>query len=508
MDSHSDIGTFSPQVKRLMLIGAPLLALLIYFLLPSSYIDPTEGPQAFGHAGRACIAVVIWMALWWFTEAVPIAVTALIPAVMFPLLKITSPVQAMEPYASNTIFLFMGGFLLAIGVHRWGLDRRIALTTLRIVGTKSNSIIAGLLVATAFMSMWVSNTATAAMMVPIVMAILALVRTTQGGQMTRAERNFGLSVLLAIAYGASIGGMGTIIGSPPNGIYVRFMEQTYGVEVGLLQWMKVGLPIVVILLPACWFILCKVLFRDTIKEVKGGAEWVKTELEALGSMTRAEKIVAAVFGLAVFLWMFGGLIRGIEINGVLPFQAMSDAVIAMFCAMLLFCIPVDIHKNTHALTWDDCKDLSWDVLLLFGGGLSMAEALQTTGSGALIGAQAVAFAGAPSWLIILGVCTIMVFVTNFTSNTALAATMMPLLASVAPVLGVHTEVILLVTAISASAAFMMPVGTPPNAIIFSTGRITIIEMVKAGFVLSLVSIVVISAVTTLMSSSWWHSFLH
>jgi sodium-dependent dicarboxylate transporter 2/3/5 len=493
--SEMDIGSFSPGAKRVALIGAPLLAFVLYWLLPTSYISPSGAEVAFSHAGRACISVVVWMAIWWFMEPVPIAATSMLPIVLFPLLQVTTAGKAMGPYASSTVFLFLGGFLIAIGVARWGLDRRIALTALKIVGTKPAAIVGGLMAATAFMSMWISNTACAAMMVPIAMAVLNLVRSAQRGPLSQAERNFGVCLLLGIAYGASIGGMGTIIGSPPNGIYVRFMEQTYGVQISLLDWMKVGLPVMIVLLPVCWLVLTKVLFRSTIGEVEGGREWVANELKNMGPMSKGERVVLGVFCAAVFLWTFGGLIRGIEIGGTQPFKPLTDAVIAMACGVSLFCLPVGNGKM--AITWHDCADLSWDVLLLFGGGLSMAGALQATGAGALIGAQAAVFAGAPVWIVILGVCALITVTTNFTSNTALAATMMPLLGSVAPVVGIPENSLLLVCALSCSAAFIMPVGTPPNAIIFSTGRISIIQMVRAGIVLSICSTVIISAFSIL-----------
>ena len=500
--SKTNVGTFSPGVKSAMLLIAPLLAVAVYFLLPTQYVNPSGETVAFTHAGRACIAIVLLMALWWFTEAVPIAVTALLPIFLFPMLHVSTAAQAMAPYASGTIFLFLGGFLIAAAVQRWGLDRRIALTTLRIVGTGPDSIVAGLMIATAFISMWVSNTATAAMMVPIAVAVLQVVRDRTGGEITDGEKNFAICVLLAIAYGSSIGGMGTIIGSPPNGIYTRFVEQTYGDQVTLLDWMKVGMPVTLLLLPAAWLILTKVLFRNTISEVRGGAEWVKEELGRMGPLSTGEKRVTYVFLLAVILWSFGPLIRDIEIAGIEPFKPMTDAVVAMVCGVLLFCVPVNLKKGIRVLTWRDCESISWDVLLLFGGGLSMAAALQSTGSGGLIGAQAVALAGAPTWLVVVGICALVVFVTNFTSNTPLAATMMPLLASVAPVLGIPSETLLLTTALSASAAFMMPVGTPPNAIIFGTGRITIMQMVKAGLVLNVAAIIIISAVTLFFNSSF------
>ncbi|MCD8339526.1 MAG: DASS family sodium-coupled anion symporter, partial [Burkholderiales bacterium] len=484
MDSKINIGTFSPGVKRFVLVAAPLLAILTYYLLPSEYLNSAGEMVPFSHAGRACLAVVLLMALWWFTEAVPIAVTALVPIVAFPMLKVTTGAAAMAPYASSTIFLFMGGFILAAGVSRWGLDRRIALTTLRIFGTTSGAIVGGLMFATAFISMWVSNTATAAMMIPIALAILNLVREANGGEILETEKNFALCILLAIAYGASIGGMGTIIGSPPNGIYVRYMEQTYGIQVNLLEWMKVGMPVVIIFLPVCWFILTKILYRNTIKEVKGGAEWVKDELGRMGPLNNGEKAVAAVFILAIFLWSFGSFIQDITIFGSQPFKPMSEAVVGMFCGILLFCIPVDIKHGIRALSWKDAENISWDVLLLFGGGLSMADAIQKSGCGELIAAQATMFAHAPAFWVIVGICALVAVVTNFTSNTALAATMMPLLANAAPILGVPTQSLLITTALACSAAFMMPVGTPPNAIIFGTGRITIIQMARTGFVLT------------------------
>lgn len=497
MDSQIDVGSFSPGVKRAMLFIAPLLAILVYYLLPTSYLDPAGKVVEFTHAGRACIGIVVWMALWWFTETVPIAVTAMLPLVLFPVFKVTTITEAMSPYASSTIFLFLGGFLLAIGVARWGLDRRIALTALRIVGTKPAAIVFGLMASCAFMSMWISNTACAAMMVPIAVAVLNLVRSTQEGPMTPGEKNFGVCVMLGIAYSASIGGVGTIIGSPPNGIYVRFMEQTYNHSVSLIEWMKVGFPVMLVLLPAAWFILCKVLFRSTIGEVKGGREWVKKELENMGPLSQGEWVVLVIFLTAVLLWTFGGLIRPITIDGAQPFKGLTDSVIAMICGIALFCVPVDFKTNQKALTWEDCSEVGWDVLLLFGGGLSMAAALQATGSAGLIGAQAAAFVGAPSWIVIIACCAIITVTTNFTSNTALAATMMPLLASVAPVIGIKEDSLLMVTALSASMAYMMPVGTPPNAIVFASGRLSIMQMVKAGAVLSVVSIVVVSAFSIL-----------
>ena len=492
----AEIGSFPPGVKRFFLLGAPIIALIIYWILPNTYTDIHNQVLPFNPHAKACLAVVVWMVLWWLFEPVPIPVTSLLPIPLFPLLGIAKPAQAMAPYASGTIFLFMGGFILAIAVQRWRLDKRIALTTLKLVGTKAPAIVGGFLLASGVLSMWVSNTATAAMMVPIAMAVLSLVRAKKaGGPIDQEEENFSVAMLLAVAYGASIGGMATIIGSPPNGIFVRFVQQTYGVDVSIVQWMKVGMPVVLLLMPLSWLLLTKVLFREQIQKIAGGREWIRTELKNIGKPTRGEISVLIVFICAVVLWCFGSQIRSFTLeNGVRPFRMVSDAVIAMAAGVSLFCIPVNLSRGERALDWKHCDNIPWDVLLLFGGGLSMAACIQATGAASLIAAQATAFVGLPPVLVVLGVATLVIFATEFTSNTALAATMLPLLAAAAPVLGIPTEQVLLVTTIGASAAFMMPVATPPNAIIFGTGRIQIGEMIKAGFWLNVISIIVISGV--------------
>ena len=492
----AEIGSFPPGVKRFFLLGAPIIALIIYWILPNTYTDIHNQVLPFNPHAKACLAVVVWMVLWWLFEPVPIPVTSLLPIPLFPLLGIAKPAQAMAPYASGTIFLFMGGFILAIAVQRWRLDKRIALTTLKLVGTKAPAIVGGFLLASGVLSMWVSNTATAAMMVPIAMAVLSLVRAKKaGGPIDQEEENFSVAMLLAVAYGASIGGMATIIGSPPNGIFVRFVQQTYGVDVSIVQWMKVGMPVVLLLMPLSWLLLTKVLFREQIQKIAGGREWIRTELKNIGKPTRGEISVLIVFICAVVLWCLGSQIRSFTLeNGVRPFRMVSDAVIAMAAGVSLFCIPVNFSRGERALDWKHCDNIPWDVLLLFGGGLSMAACIQATGAANLIAAQATSFVGLPPVLVILGVATLVIFATEFTSNTALAATMLPLLAAAAPVLGIPTEQVLLVTTIGASAAFMMPVATPPNAIIFGTGRIQIGEMIKAGFWLNVISIIVIAGV--------------
>ena len=496
--SSIEIGAVSQRWKFWALLAGPLLGLLTYWLLPEHYASVTSpGVEVpFSYEGKACLGVTVWMAVWWFTEALPIAATALLPLMAYPILQITTPQQAMVNYASSTIFLFLGGFLLAAGIHRWHLDRRIALLTLKFFGTKPSQMILGLMTATAFLSAWVSNTATVAMMVPIAISVLGVIRSAQTSETPSIEeKNFGIAVLLAIAFSASIGGMATLIGSPPNGIFVRFMEQTYGQTITFTEWMTVALPIVACLMPACYLLLTKVIFPCKIDGIPGGREWVRDELLKLGDMTRGEKVVLAVFASAALMWIFGPWIRGFEIDGARPFAPFRDEIIAMCAGMALFVLPVDIDRHIHALDWQSAKDVvAWDVLLLFGGGLTMAAAIQSTGAASLIGAQAASFAGLGEIPMIAGVASLVAVATEMTSNTALAATMMPLIAAAAESLNMNPEALLYATVLATSCAFMMPVATPPNAIIFSTGRIRIIDMLKAGVLLDIFAVMLITVV--------------
>lgn len=494
-------------VRRVGLVGGPALALLVHALLPREYRDAGGAVVALTDAARATLAMMAWMAVWWMTEAVEIEVTSLLPIVVFPLVGVLPLKRTTASYGSDVVFLFLGGFILARALSRWGLDRRIALATLRVVGTRPGAIVAGTMGATAAMSMWVSNTATAAMMVPIVLSLVdvALRKRTGRGlaehggipEGDRDLRNFALSALLGVAYGASIGGVGTIIGSPPNGLLARFLEEREGIRIGFAEWMVFGVPVVVALLPLAWLLNTRFLFPTRMGEMAGGREFVRAEWARLGPLGRGERATLVVFFAAALLWMTAPLLAGVEIAGRRPLAGISDAGIAVGAALALFLIPVDRARGQMAMDWATAKGLPWGVLVLFGGGLALATATEVNGIGPYFGSLAAGLAGWPGWAVVLGVIALMVFMSELTSNTAQVATMLPILAALAPVVGVPFGLLLVPATLAASLAFMMPVGTPPNAIVFGTGLVRMPHMIRAGLWLNLLGILVLFALTWL-----------
>src|SRR5262252_2631052 len=329
----------SATVKRIGLFGGPILGLVCYYLLPLYYSTGPGEWVEFTQAGRATLGLMVWMAVWWLTEAVDIEVTALLPVVTFPLLGIAPLGKVLPPYAADVIFLFMGGFIIGLAIERWGLDRRIAFFTLRLVGARTGAIIGGFMAVTAFLSMWVSNTACAAMMVPIALSVIDMVLRGRTGRGLREsggipqdrvpERNFATGLLLCIAYASSIGGVATIIGSPPNGIAVRYIRQTFGKEVSFFDWLLLGGPFTLIFLPIAWLLVTRVLFRTDIGEIAGGRQYFNEEYRKLGSLSRGEKVVLAVFAVAALLWIFSPLLKGVTVAGIKPLAGLSDAGIAM-----------------------------------------------------------------------------------------------------------------------------------------------------------------------------------
>ncbi len=467
------------------LVGAPLLALAAALLLPESFTTADGRLEPLTPAARATVAMLVWMAIWWMTEAVPIEATALLPVAAFPLLGVAPLPQAVAPYASDVIFLFLGGFMLATAMTRWGLDRRIALATIGLSGSAPDRVIGGVMLATTLIGLWVSNTATAAMMVPIALSLIPL-----AGEGPQARR-FAIALLLSVAYAASIGGLGTLIGSPPNGIVARYVEQTWQREISFALWLAIGMPLVLVLLPLAWLLLTRVLYRHGLRELGGGPAMLDQARLALGPMSRGERATLTAFGAAALLWMLRPLLVDLELGGLRPLVGLSDAGIAVAAALLLFVWPVDPRRRVFALDWRTAKGLPWGVLLLFGGGLSLAAALEANGVTGMLAAAAQSAAGVPEPLALAGVVTASTFLSEVTSNTAQVAATTPVLAAVAAALDIDGTRLILASALGASCAFMMPVGTPPNAIVFGTGYLSIGQMCRAGFWMNLVAIAVI-----------------
>lgn len=463
---------------RIGLIAGALLFIAI-LLLPAP-----EGMSA--EAWRAT-AVGLLMATWWMLEALPIPVTALLPLVLFPVLRVLPITDAAAPYANPVIFLFLGGFIIARALEQCGLHRRIAVFTISLVGTKPANVVGGFMVATAIISMWVSNTATMVMMYPMAMSAIDLAERESG----RQDSRFAIAMLLGVAYAASIGGVGTLIGTPPNALLAGFMSETYGRTIGFAQWMLVGVPLVVIALPLAWLILVRWLhpLTDNAIPVASGAEG---GARALGPMSRAEWTVGIITLLTALAW----LVRPLLARWV---PGITDAGIAIAGATLLFLIPVERGRMTTALRWDDAERLPWSVLILFGGGLSLADALSNTGVAAWIGSSMSGLDVFPVIVIIAVITTVVVALSELASNTATAAVFLPIAGSIAVGMGMDPFVLAIPTALAASCGFMLPVGTPPNAVAFASGRITVPQMARAGLWVDLMMLVLINAIVFILA---------
>ena len=466
-------------------------------------------------SARVVAAVGVLMATWWMTEALPLSATALLPIVVFPSFGVLTVSEATAPYANEIVFLFMGGFLIAIAMQRWNLHRRIALLTLRAVGTHPRRIVLGMMISTAFLSMWVSNTATTLMMLPIALSVLSLVVERTGGRSDAAQqagdaiqegttiddavddrsvRVFGVGLVLAIAWSASIGGLGTLLGSPPNAIVAGYVSDELGEEIGFLQWMQLGVPLVVAFIAIAWLLITRVLFGSDLAEVPGGKEMIGDELDAMGPVSRGERLVLAVFAGAAFLWIVPGLLFEVPaIGDALPWLGeLDDTAIAIGAGIVLFLLPAE-RRGRMVLVWDDAqRGLPWGVLLLFGGGLSLASAVAASGLDAWIGAQVEPLGALPVVLLVAVIVTLVLLLTEVTSNTATAATFIPVLGGVALGIGADSMTLLIPAALAATCAFMLPVGTPPNAIVFGSGTVTIAQMARGGALLNVTGVVLIT----------------
>lgn len=450
----------------------------------------TEPPSGLSPSAWLTVGMSSLMAIWWATEAIPIPATSLLPVLLIPLLGIDTLGKATAPYANPTIFLFLGGFLLGLAMQRWDLHKRIALNTLLAVGSKPRRQIAGFMIATAFTSMWVSNTATSIMMLPIGLSVISLLAANS--EAAEKER-FATALLLGIAYAASIGGVATLIGTPPNALLAAFLRDTYGVEIGFGQWMLLGLPVSIGMLILAWLWLTRGGFE------LGGDDsraMLQSRLAELGPMSRQEKAVAIIFTGAALSWIFQPLIAR-HLPGV------NDTSIAMAAGLALFLIPADLSKRVFLMDWTTANMLPWGVLLLFGGGLSMAGAISSSGLAEWIAASLQGFGTLPLLAMIALTTLVTTFLTEVTSNTATAAAFLPLLGAVAVAQGLTPEMLAIPAAIAASCAFMMPVATPPNAIVFGTGRMRIQSMIKIGFVLNLCGAALVTVLCYVLVGWLW-----
>lgn len=478
--------------QKIGLVLGPVLFLVFLFMPTPSGMEP---------AAQKMAAVACLMATWWMTEAIPIPATSLIPIAMFPLMGIMHTSKAAAPYASHLIFLFMGGFIIALAMQRWNLHRRIAMNIVKVVGFSPGRLIFGFMAATAVLSAFVSNTATTVMMMPIGLAIITHVITE--GKKEGLDKTidfspenfaFGLNLMLGIAYAASIGGIATLIGTPPNTVLAGYLQKTYGYEITFANWMKVGVPLVAIFLPLCWLWLTKIVNPMKLKKVPGGRALIIDELKAMGRMSSGERWTALVFGLTAFGWIFRTKLTFLFADPKL----VTDATIAMTGALILFLIPINLKKNIFVMDWHWASKMPWGVLILFGGGLSMAGGFKATELATWIGSQVSLLDNAPILVLVIAVSTLIIFLTELTSNTATSAMVMPILSAVAIGLGQNPLLLIVPAAIAASCAFMLPVATPPNAIVFGSGYVTIPQMVKSGFGLNIIGIVITVAITYLI----------
>jgi sodium-dependent dicarboxylate transporter 2/3/5 len=465
------------RAGRVGLLVAPVL--LGFVLL-------TEPPEGLSVAAWRTAGVVGVMAVLWMTEAIPIPVTALLPLVLFPLLGVAPVKEAAAPYANPVIYLFLGGFILALGLQRWRLHERVAYWIIGHTGSRVSRVLAGFMVATAFVSMWINNSATTVMMLPMAVSVAGLFAARLGAD-EKAKDGLGLALMLGVAYAASIGGVGTLIGTAPNAFMAGFMRENYGIHIGFAEWMLVGVPFVAAGVFLTHALLVRMCLTDRRLEVEGLREEVRGELVKLGGWTRGEVAVAAVFVIAALLWMAQPLLK--------PYvPGLSDAVIGMAAGIVLFLIPVDWRKGEFVLAGRDLRDLPFGVLVLLGGGLSMAEMIDSTGLAAWLGTWTAGWQAWPIVVVVLLVTLVIIFLTELTSNTATTATFLPVVASVAVGMGQAPMVLVLPAVIAASCAFMLPVGTPPNAIVYASGLVPLPRMARVGLVLNVVFAVLIPLV--------------
>ncbi len=467
-----------------------------FFLGPALFFSILTWFEADGLTteGVAVLASTAWIATWWIANVIPIAATALLPIVLFPLTNGLSLSQTTASYGHKYIFLFIGGFIIAIAIEKWNLHRRIALNIIHFVGTNVRSIILGFMIATAALSMWISNTATAVMLLPVGMAIVSQYHDNPDTP-ENENKLFGKALMLAIAYSSSIGGMATLIGTPPNLVLAGVVETTYGVDISFAQWFSFGFPISIILLTICWFYLTRLAFDFPKDNFSGGKQEIKRQLSLLGAISKEERTVFTVFLFTAFFWIS----RSFLLKRFIP--AIDDTIIAVAMAILLFMLPATNKKPI--LVWEDLVKLPWGILLLFGGGMALASGFESSGLALFIGNKMSMLTNLSLFLILLLLIASVNFLTEVTSNLATTAMLLPILVPLAGILGIHPYILLVSATVAASCAFMLPVATPPNAVVFGSGLLEIDDMVKKGFWMNLLSILILTVFVYFLLPAIW-----
>lgn len=477
----------APTHRWWLLALGPAAGLLLALVLPESL----------SFEGRAVAACALWMALWWMTEAAPIPVTSLLPLVLFPLFGMAEMKEVAAPYADPVIFLVLGGVILGLATEKSGLHLRVALLTIRVVGTKPSQIVLGLMIASAFVSAWVSNTATAVIMVPIAVSILNLVRSIDE---KAAGRRFAASLLLGVAYGVTIGSTATLIGQPPMALMKGYLNEAYGFDIGFGTWMLIGVPWAAVMLVIAWVVLTKIVYRPEVDRLPGGDDLIRNELAKLGRMSTSERRVAVIFLVAIFFWVVVPFIAQIPwlAENAAVLGSVDDSQIAVAAAIACFVVPAgrrgESSRRGALLQWSDSKEVPWGLLLLFGGGLSLSAMFTATGFSEWVGEQVSGLTDLPPWLIIVAVIVVGLGLTELTSNTATAAAFLPIFGAVAVGVGIDPLFMTVAVTLAVCSAYMLPVATPSNAVAFGSGEITIKQMMRAGLWLNLISLALIMVV--------------
>lgn len=458
-------------------------AVFVLMLLLESW-QTTMDPLAWRAA-----AAGLWMAIWWATEAIPVPATAFLPLVIFDPLGIASIRDAAAPYANPIIYLFLGGFLMALALERWDLHRRIALAILDRTGTEGKRLIGGFMFVCAMLSMWMTNTSTTMMLLPIVLSVVSVIRDNVSNLTEKHRSDFEIAMLLGLAYSASIGGLATLVGTPPNAFLIGYLAENYDIEISFARWMLVGIPVSAVMLPVAWWVLTHVMYPVHVPASEDVNEHLHELREELGPMTVAEKRVGMLFGAVILSWMLRRpLTELVGLSGV------SDSGIVMAAGVLLFLIPAGDSEGRRLMSWDYATRLPWGVLVLMGGGLSLAAAVSDTGLALWLGESLAPLNALGLFVLVIAAVALVIFLTELTSNLATTATLLPVMGAIAVQAGLPPLYLTVPITIAASCAFMLPVATPPNAIVYATGRITIPQMLRAGFVLNLLGIAIVTLI--------------